>query len=385
MGDDMGDELARIEFLDPQQDADDIAWLDSDGAEETGGTEHVWSHEGSVLPPRTTARRVLGSLLVFALALSATGYAGRHAYRHDQAVAAAANVLLLDQVNVGDPVTLTDPGALGGVGAWQIEPSSAIAVDVTNESPDPITLLPGATLSGGGLVAPATLRPSGTALLKPGESGRLVGMVTVNCSVDQQFSFALDANGMAVRARTASGAVGVAVLPLNPGGETLRQQICNAQGQGLATIFFPESADPRTHSFTLTVAMQSLVAHALPYQVEQSYSNSPPANDAQAAEMGLQPPTSEAPPANGTAASVLPGIRLSASTPAGPVSGSLASGASVNAGYTVHVLDCPSKVPTAPAVLNLEVLLKDHGTSVLFQTDSFDLNLLVGSACGLLS
>jgi hypothetical protein len=139
----MGDELPRIEFLEPHEDPEDpedIAWLDAqDGQEEDLGG----SRGGSLLPPRTTARRALVSMLIFALALSTTGFAGVDAFRHDQAVQAAANELMLREVADIDPVTLTDPGELGGLGAWRVDPSASIAVGVTNESPDPVTLLPG--------------------------------------------------------------------------------------------------------------------------------------------------------------------------------------------------------------------------------------------------
>ena len=256
----MGDERWRIEFLDPHEaDPDEsarIAWLDAGDAEEAGGAARAGSLGGPALPPRTTARRVFGSLLVFGVALSSTGFAGLDALRHDQAVAAAANMLLLRQVNAGDPVTLTNPAQLvGGPESRQLEPSASVAVEVTNESPDAITLLPGATLFGPGLTAPATLRPSGTTTLAPGQSGRLSGTVTVDCGTQVIRVSALDqSNSVLVQARTASGAVGMATVALVAGGESIRQEICAEQSEGMDTSTHAFSTALATHTHTQTAA-----------------------------------------------------------------------------------------------------------------------------------
>jgi hypothetical protein len=382
----MGDKLPGIEFLEPHEEPDEVAWLDADDAEETGDARGG-SRGGVPLPPRTTARRVLGSLLVFALALSTTGFAGLDAFRHDQAVAAAENTLLLRQVDVGDPVTLTDPGQLGGLGTWRLEPSASVAVDVTNQSPDPITLLPGATLFGPGLTTPATLRPSGTATLRPGQSGRLSGVATVDCGVQMVGVATLDqSNSLLVQARTASGAVGAATVTLAAGGESVRQQICAEQGDGLVASVFPESVNTRTHSFTVTVSAHSLDAQSLRYEVLALYSNTPMMEHGAAPiPDGVLASEGETALSGAAAASELPGVKLSAPVPVGAVSGTLAAGADLKAGYTVHVLSCPRAAPMARADVDLEVLLDDDGIPAIFQADGFDLGTIVGAACGLYS
>jgi hypothetical protein len=374
----MADEHARIEFLEPHEEPDAIAWLDADDEEDLG------SRGSSLLPPRTTARRVLLTLLVFGLALATTGFAGMAAFRHDQAVQVAADSLVLRGLDVGDPVTLTDPGELGTPDGWKVDPSAAIAVDVTNEGPDSITLLPGATLYGPGLRTPAALKPSGTTLLRPGQNGTLTGVATVDCGVPtERLSFPGQNSTVLVQARTAGGAVGMATVPLGGGGsESVRQQICVDEGEGLVANFQPGSVDSTKHTFTLTVSAHSRAAQALEYRIIESYSSSSPS-------FQLPTPVETAAPAaetvvfGTTASSILPGVELSAPTPVGAVSGTLAAGASVSAGFTVHVLSCPKTPPTAQASVDLEVLLEDDGTPATLQTQGSDLDALVGAACGL--
>lgn len=355
----MDDRASHIEFIDPhedpQDDPDAVEWLDGDGGD---GADHVRSHESSRLPPRTTPRRVLGSLLVFCLVLAATGYAGTLVYRHDIAVEQAANTLMLRAVDVGDPVTLLDPGTLGGVGAWRIDPSAAVAVDLTNESPDPITLLPDSALYGPGLTKPATLRPSGGGVLRPGQTGRLTGVATVDCGVKAASGGADHGNSVLVQARTTSGAVGAASVDLDGGGESVRQEICVQQGEGLVSSFYPQSVDSAKHSFTVAVAAHSLAAQPLRYQIDVTIS---------------------IPQAQ------IPSVPLSTPVPYGPVTGTLQPEAGMNAGFVVHVTACPTVATSARGTVELEMLLYDHGTPAVFQMDGFDLGTLVRAACGLLS
>lgn len=388
----MGGGHPQVEFLDDGEgsEVDDVLWLDEEGIE---------THHSRLLPRRATPRRIAGSLLVFALGFSLTGFSGLAALRHDQAVAAAANELILREVDVGDAVTLTDPGQLGGTNGWRIEPSAAIAVGVTNESPDSITLLPGATLSGPGLTAPSTLSPAGALVLAPGQSGRLTGTVTVDCGVQSgpsaQFSAKFSAKGgdtVLVQARTQSGAVGVAALNVGPAGtDAVRQQICREQGEGLAASFFPVSVDAAKHDFTVGVSARSLAAQPLKYWLATSYQLAPGTAAASAASSGSDPDTllgglsvvaGLSPQAIAT---LLPGVQLAAAEPVGQSSGSLAPGASTSAGYEVHVRSCPSSMPHATADLVLQMFLDDEGQPAYFQSDSFDLATLVAAACGLIA
>ncbi|HET9172657.1 MAG TPA: hypothetical protein VFN97_24740 [Actinospica sp.] len=353
----MDDHSPRVEFIDPHEDPDAVEWLDGD-ADDGGGEEHVRSHENSRLPPPTTARRLLGSLLVFALALAGAGYAGTLAYRHDEAVEQAANTLVLRAVDVGDPVTLLDPGALGGAGAWRIDPSASVAVDITNESPDPITLLPDATLYGPGLTGPAVLHPSGPSTLRPGQTGRLAGTATVDCAIRAADTGSTRGNSVLIQARTTGGAVGVASVDLDGSGESVRQQICVQEGQGLASSFFPQSVNGTAHTFTLSVTTHSLAAQPLRYQLVEVVS---------------------------TPQTLTPGVPLSEPVPVGPVTGTLQPGASVTAGFTLRVTSCPAVPLTARGTVELQMLLYYRGTPAVFQMDGFDLGTLVREACGLLS
>ena len=383
----MSDTHPDVEFLDPEEHADGIDWLDEEGLESAGT---------AMLPPRVTARRALGSLMVFALGLSVTGFAGVSAYRHDAAGAAEANALVLREANVGDAVTLTDPGQVDGPGGWRVDPSASIAVTVTNESPDAVTLLPGTTLIGAGLTQPATLDPSGTATLRPGQRGELVGTATVNCGV--QVQGATGSSGAArrsqgdsvlVQARTASGAVGVASLSVGAAGApAVRDEICSAQGDGLAASFFPASVDAATHTFTVAVDAHSLSAQSLSYLMQAGFAavltgSSGPSDDPTIELSDGKPVTSGLSLA--AVDRLLPGVRLSAATPIGPVQGMLPPDGTVDTGFSVHVLSCPSITPTGQADVVLDMYLDYRGEPAYFQADSFDLGTLIAAACDLIA
>jgi hypothetical protein len=385
----MHDEHAQVEFLDPEDrdghdSAEDVAWLDEEG---------LGTHRGLLLPPLTTARRLTVSLAVFALGLSLTGFSGFAAYRHDQNVAAEANALILREVNVGDAVTLTDPGQFGGANGWRLEPSAAISIGVTNESPDSITLMPGATLTGPGIAAPSTLTPAGTSVLAPGQSGRLTGSVTVDCGMQVQGAKGADAvvkgeNSVLVQARTASGAVGFAELGVGQSADAVRQQICTEQGDSMAASFFPISVDGATHSFTVGVSAHSLAAQPLKYWVSASFSEAPETILDTLPSL-VQVTLSDGKPVDTgslSAAAVdalLPGVQLTDAAPLGPVEGTMSPGASTSTAFAVHVRSCPSSPPTSNAELNLNMFLDDHGQPAYFQADSFELDTLIASACDL--
>lgn len=382
----MGENSPLVEFLDPEDgpgEAEQVLWL---------GEEGLGSHRAGLLPPRTTARRVTGTVLVFALALSLTGYSGLAALRHSRAVAAAANELILREVNVGDAVTLTDPNQLGGANAWRIEPSASIAIDVTNASPDAITLLPGAQLTGPGLAEPGTLSPTGTRVLAPGQSGRLAGTVTVDCGVQVE-SFAKPGaaagSTVLVQARTASGAVGVAALAVGEA-DGVRRQICDEQGDSLAASFFPVSVDVLTHTFTVAVSARSLAAQPLKYWVSASFGDGTGSISAPVPSMMRIKVADDGRPLVPSLSvdavdALLPGARLEKAVPVGPVAGTLAPGASLTAGFTVHVQACPAGTPSSAAVIGLQMFLDDHGQPAYFQSDGFNLADLVAATCGLIA
>lgn len=387
----MSDAYPDVEFLDPaEDDADGVDWLDEEGLE-TGGT--------AALPPRATARHILGSLVVFTLGLSVTGFAGLGAYRHDQTVAAAANALVLREANVGAAVTLTDPGQVDGPGGWRVEPSASIAVTVTNESPDAVTLLPGTTLIGAGLTRPAALNPSGSATLRPGQRGELVGTATVDCGVQVRLQDAAGSSGLPrktqggdsvlVQARTASGAVGVASLAVGAAAApAVRDEICSAQGDGLAASFFPASVDAATHTFTVAVDAHSLSAQSLRYLMQAGFEGVPagysgPSDNPTIELSDGKPMTSGL--SLDAVDRLLPGVRLAAATPTGPVQGVLSPGGTVDTGFSVHVLSCPSTMPPGQADVMLDMYLDYRGEPAYFQADSFDLGTLIAAACDMIA
>jgi hypothetical protein len=385
----MGERYTEVEFLDPDGDpdgdADAVHWLDE---------EEGLGPRSARLPARTTPHRVLGSLLVFALGFSVTGLFGASALRHDRAVRAAANELMLRATDDRDPVALTDPAQLRA-DSWRLEPTASIAVDVTNESPDPITLLPGATLLGPGLISPVTLAPAGVAVLAPGRSGRLTGVATAECGVrpltePAQPAAAVKGDSVLVQARTASGSIGVASLTVGAGeADPVRSRICAEEGDGLTASFFPESVDPATHSFTVAVSAHSLAAQPLRFSVTAGYA------DDRTELVGVEPSTLQVEMAGGepatadlTASAVdalLPGARLTEATPAGAVTGVLTPGSSVSAGYTVHVTACPRTLPATGADVQLRMYLDYRGQPAMFQEDGFDLVTLVAATCGLIA
>jgi type II secretory pathway pseudopilin PulG len=392
-------EGTRVEFLDGDDGADDqadLAWP---------GEEGLASHHRVLLPANTTVHRVVGSLAVLALGFSLTGFLGRSAYRHDQQAAAAAGVLALRAADGGSGATPTIPGSVGGAGIWQVDPTAAVSVDVTNKGPDAITLLAGATLTGQGLIHPAVLDPSGSALLRPGQSGRLTGRVTVACGVGVQNRSAQgDASpgapqppsqqtppqtpqSVLIHARTASGAVAATSVPIGSYAEAVRDQICQEQGDAVAMVF-PQSVDAAHHSVTFTISASSRSAQALDYSVLAGYTAGGETSP------GSFSPDTTVTLANGepllerlSVASVdalLPDARLTDVSASGSTSGTLAPGSSVSAAFTVHVASCPSQAPT-PTAASLQFLayLGDLGQPAYFQAYDVELGSLVATACGL--
>ena len=377
----------RVEFLDSDEEIDGVRWR---------GEEGINSHQSARLPAHTTARRVIWSVVVFALGVSLTGFLGRAAYRHDQQVAVAAKSLVLGEAGSGQGLTLTVSGSAGDAGVWRLEPTATMSIEVTNKSPDAITLLPGATMTGRGLTRPAVLGLSGTALLQPGQSGRLTGPVTVNCGVGTQ-SRAQGADStdttqpapeiLSVHARPASGTVAATSVRIGSYGEAMRDQVCREQGDAVTTGF-PESADLTHHSVTVTVSARSRSAQALDYALLAGYSvggETTPGDFSPELTVTLLDgvPALNAIPAAAAEAAV-PGARLTEVSVAGPVNGTLDPNSGLRATFTVHVESCPSQVPASVAdSLQFVVFLDDQGQPAYFEAYHVGLGDLVAKACGL--
>lgn len=282
--------------------------------------------------------------------------AGVAAYRRDLAADRDAAVLLLGETATGDPVILPDTTSLDRGGVWSSEPSTTVEVDVTNRGPDPVTLLPGAPLRGPGVVAGA-LAPEGGGKLNPGRVGRLVGKVTVDCVVARESG----QTTLAVRARLANGSVGSAPIGLNVYGESVREQICLEQGAGVVSSDFPQSADPASHTFTLTMNAHSLSPQPIRYRLTYQYTSSDGNTVVgQGEDTGI----------------------LGAPVPVGSTSGVLPPGGDLSVGFVVPVRLCPA-VPGRDTVdVELRLIGDDGGRPVLLRAAAFDLSTLVAAACG---
>lgn len=361
----------EVEFLDPEGRREETDWPQE---------ERIEARRDPRPSPLADLRRPAAFVLVLGLCLGAAAAAGVGAYRRDVAEERAAGRLVLREA-VDDPVNLPDAASLGRPGTWREDPSTKVEVDLVNLSPDTVTLLPGAALRGPGVTA-GQLAPDGSGRVKPGQVGRLAGTVTVDCGlIPAARSQASAQTTLLVRARLADGSVGAAPIGLNADGESVREQVCLHQGEGVVAGFFPESADPARHTFTVALTARSLAAEPLNYMLMYQYTDGMDAQD-----LGTTPATS----ATGrlsTWISILQGDRevtLGAPAPVGSVTGVLQPGASLSGGFAVPVTRCPD-APLEEDVdvdVDLQLIVDDAGRPVLLRADSFDLSTLIEAACG---
>jgi hypothetical protein len=214
-------------FLDP--DADGVEWLDEDGdADEVGARDPV-------LPAPTTRHRALGSLLAAGALVAAVAAGSNAVYRHDLAADAAAetasNELIL-AVPASLGMSLPDLGGVGAAGGWIQDPRTEIALPVVNRGPEPVTLLPGATLLGAGVTAwSADVR--GGVVLAPGQSTVLRGYVTVDCVFSGPDVGVRARTSLTLRARTSGGGLGVSTVTYDGAEGSVRDRVCHAQFEPL--------------------------------------------------------------------------------------------------------------------------------------------------------
>lgn len=307
-------------------------------------------------PARQRWQRPAVFVLVLGLCLGATVAEGIATYRRDVAADRDASLLVLGETATGDPVILPDTMSLDREGVWSSKPSTTVEVDVTNRGPDSVTLLPGAPLRGPGVVAGA-LAPEGGAKLKPGQVGRLVGTVTVDCVATQERG----RTTVAVRARLANGSVSSAPIGLDVYGESVREQICLEQGAGVVPGDFPQSVDPASHTFTIAMSAHSLSPQPIRYQLAYQYSSSGgSAVGDQGAYAGI----------------------LGTPVPTGTTSGLLEPGGDLSGGFVVPVTLCPVGPSRDTVDVELRLIGDDGGRPVLLRAAAFDLSTLVAAACG---
>ncbi|MBR7837777.1 hypothetical protein KDL01_31170, partial [Actinospica durhamensis] len=287
----------------------------------------------------------------------------------------------------------TVPVAAGDAGAWRVQPTATVSISVINKGPDAITLLSGATMTGQGLIRPAALRPSGSALLRPGASGRLTGAITVDCGVGVAAQGSAVASNSAqttplrllVHARTESGTVVAASVAIGATGEAVRERVCQQQGNAV-TAAFPEFVDLSRHSVTVTVSVRSRSAQSFSYDLLAGYvigGETTPGEMSSAWTLTLIDgvPVLDALPADILGLQI-PGARLTDIAVSGSTGGTLDPNAGISATFTVRVASCPSQVPASDIdSLQFVVFLDDGGRPAYFQTYHIGLGDLVAEAC----
>jgi hypothetical protein len=176
--------------------------------------------------------------------------------------------------------------------------------------------------------------------------------------------------------------VGAAAAP------AVRDEICSAQGDGLAASFFPASVDAATHTFTVAIDARSLSAQSLRYLMQAQFEGVPTGSSGSTDNPTIELSDGK-PMTSGLSLDavdrLLPGVRLAATTPIGPVQGVLSPGGTVDTGFSVHVLSCPSTMPPGQADVMLDMYLDYRGEPAYFQADSFDLGTLIAAACDMIA
>ncbi len=352
-----------VEFLEPEDgesERADVVWLEEDpvGSEQTARLSLTTRHRAAV------------SLLTLAALLAAGAGTADRVYRHDQALDLAAHTLVLGQPRDAAGLSLPQLAGLGAGTSWTWQPDTDVQIALVNRGPEAVTLLPGATLSSPSQIdGVARLDPAGSATIRPGQTGRIQGRVTVQCNQDEPNApFTLT-----VRARTASGAVAVSSMDLSrdPTTGTLAEQACRAEAPKMASWTPAATTDARAHTFTLSLAVTSQADVPLLFDSTQQYFNLYPSGTFMGSD--IQPS--------------LPHIALDPPVYTGDESSTarLAPGRRLRLSFTVHVADCPAAgpIPEQGWQVQLSVRLSVDDSFAWSRDYSVDLSSLVAAACGL--
>jgi hypothetical protein len=396
-----------MEILDLGEGADEgeVEWL-----EESAGEEQVAAgRDPRRLPPHAPRGRILASALSVALVLGGTGGLGTVAYhRHETDVRVAST---LDLSASGTAPSIPGLAELAFATTWHARPSEQVLVPVVNRGPDAVTLLDG-RFSELGLSGPATLWPVGDPTLAPGGTGELAGTVTADCTSAQDADMTVLTQGsdappgsaqievdpgaesgrqsstsssggysstvtvtalgsvssgvppaaqehlgsMQVRARSASGRTGEALIFPEVGVGTTAERICEQQGQNVITTSgLTASVDARTHTITVSLAATSVADVVLRYSADSEYSALPEA----------------------------PGLILPDTlSPALPTAGTVAPGGKLDVAFQIPISRCSAdSVPGTDNIL-LNVLFLLDGQLVSFENYTASAQTLIGQACG---
>jgi hypothetical protein len=335
------------------EDAGEIEWLEGDEefAEEV---EDTISARSARLPAPTTRHRAVASLLLVGAVLAVCVYAADSVYRRDLLGDVAADELIL-AAPPRPGVSLPALEHLASAGRWTERPRTEVAVPLVNRGPDPITLLPGATLLGVGLSA-SSLGADAATVLGPGQATLLRGYVTADCVYSRPDSAAAAETSLMISARTSGGGLGVSAVALGSDGGSVRDRICAAQSGAVAGLDLGRSADPGTRSITLSF---DAISHAdVPLGYTMSVAFDP------GTWLGAEPKVS------------------------GPRQGMLGAGASVAVAYSFPVTDCAraERAAADPADATATVGVDVHfsiGTDVVASSGAEeDISDLISRACG---
>lgn len=309
---DFGPDADTDADADDEFDADSVEWLEDAAQDEVDAGS-------SVLPPRTTRRRLVGSLLLVGCVLAATGYGVHAVYQRDAALEAAENELILGPATSSGSAVL-DTGARAARTTWTEHPRVGIRIPVVNRGPDPVTLLPGATLVGAGLLGSSLSAGSGAraTVLGPGRSTVLAGYVTADCVFSGPDTGTAAATSLSVTARTSGGGVGVSAVPVDAGTNagSIRDRICRSQDDALADFDMTQWVRPGSRSFMLAFTVVSHADVPLDYTFSLSDGGS---------GWLTYVPVSHGPVSG---------------TPAEPATGVLAPAGTATVGYTFTITDC---------------------------------------------
>jgi hypothetical protein len=361
----------------PRTDPDPDSDPDSDPDAVWSGEERIHGgRDPRLLPPNPPRSRILASILVLAVFLGCTGAAFDTAYHRHATDRRIANELDLEAG--ANPPTIPDLGTLGVQHVWHADLEEQVVVPVLNQSPEPVRLL-GAVLQEPGMRAAAALEPVGAARLAPGQTGKVTGRVTVDCTQypDSVFPFFAGGGGggpngpgpgggvipapstaaLLVRAQTAGGRVAQAALDPDADGPDLQQRICQQEGYAITgASSITAVADARTHSLRIDLTLSSTADIAMTYHAQADFTRRYQISGSALADLAAPEPTL-------------------------PDSGTVQPGQSLHVAFDIQVLSCPVQALSTDQAY-VQILLLARGNPVDTIVDAVHLATPLAAACG---
>ncbi len=304
-------------------------------------------------------------------AVGASFTAAYHRHLTDQRI---ANLLALSPA--ASPPTLPDLAALGFQKLWRADLEERVVVPVLNQSPEPVQLL-GAVLEEPGMSTAAALEPVSGARLMPGQTGKVTGLVKVDCTQDPASVYPYFGGGgspggpgpggavipapttaaLLVRAQTvARGRVAEAALNPDDDGPDLQERICQQEGYQLTGVpSITAVAVPGAHEVRIELEVASSADIAMGYQADADYTR-----HLQSGAAGL--------------------AGISNPEPALPAGGTVQPGQALRLSFDIHVLSCPSQT-VATDQAYVQVLLTARGNLVDTIVEAVHLATAVAAAC----